>query len=223
MNYNHITPEEIYKNPEIRCYIEQGNLFLDTLGYTEHGLAHAKRCSNQAGKILKELNFDARTCELANIAGFMHDIGNVINRADHAHNGAIVSFTILSKLNMPPEEISLICSAIGYHDEATAHPVSPVAAALILSDKSDVRSTRVRHIENLAKDIHDRVNFAVKASDIILDADRKKCSFKIKIDTEICQVMEYFEIFLERMILSKKAAEFLGLSFELIINDTRLL
>lgn len=222
MTYRTITPEEIFRNPEIHAYIESGNKFLGVIGFTEHGFAHAKRSSNYAQNILAELGFDQRTCELAAIAGYMHDIGNTVNRADHAHSGALMAFTILNKLEMPPEEIALVCSAIGYHDEKTAYPVNTVAAALILSDKSDVRRTRVRQMD-LASDIHDRVNYAVEHAGLTILKKEKICIFNITIDTSICPVMEYFEIFLERMVLCRKAATFLGLDFELIINDTRLL
>ncbi len=220
--YNKITPDEIFKNTKIRAYIESGNDFLDALGYTEHGLAHAKRTSDYARDILTLLSFDKRSCELAAIAGFMHDIGNVVNRVDHAHSGALMAFNILESLNMDPKETALICSAIGYHDEKTAFPVNHVAAALILSDKSDVRRTRVRQM-NLATDIHDRVNYAVEESRLEINPQDKTCVFYITIDTSICPVMEYFEIFLERMVLCRKAAKFLNLDFELIINNTRLL
>ena len=146
-----------------------------------------------------------------------------MNRVDHAHSGAIMAFTLLTRLNMPPEEIATICSAIGHHDEKTAFPVNAVSAALILSDKSDVRRTRVRKNAIIASDIHDRVNYAVENASLKIDAENKLCVFSITIDTGICPVMEYFEIFLDRMVLCRKAADFLGLTFELIINDTRLL
>ena len=162
-------------------------------------------------------------CQLAAIAGYMHDIGNTVNRADHAHSGALMAFTILNKLKMPPEEIALICSAIGHHDEKTAYPVNPLAAALILSDKSDVRRTRVRKNAILDADIHDRVNYAVENTKLEIDPENKVCIFLITIATEICPVMEYFEIFLDRMVLCRKAAQTLGLQFELLINNTRLL
>ncbi|MGN0479847.1 MAG: HD domain-containing protein [Hominenteromicrobium sp.] len=221
--YAHLLPEDIFSNPEAKVYVEAGNTCLGALGFTEHGRPHAKRCSNYARDILAALGFDQRTCELAAIAGYLHDIGNTINRVDHAHSGAIMAFTLLTRLNMPPEEIATICSAIGHHDEKTAFPVNAVSAALILSDKSDVRRTRVRKNAIIASDIHDRVNYAVVNSSLKIDAENKLCVFYITIDTEICPVMEYFEIFLDRMVLCRKAADFLGLTFELIINDTRLL
>ena len=207
MKYAHITPEDIFSNKEIHSYIECGNDCLGAIGFTEHGFAHAKRSSNYARDILASLGFPERTCELAAIAGYMHDIGNTINRADHAHSGALMAFSLLNKLNMPPDEIALICSAIGHHDEKTAYPVNPLAAALILSDKSDVRRTRVRKDAVLDKDIHDRVNYAVENTKLELNAQEKTCTFYITIATEICPVMEYFEIFLERMVLCRKAAQ----------------
>lgn len=221
--YNIITPMEIFSNPEVVTYIESGNSCLHALGFTEHGRAHAKRCAEYARGILESLGYDARTCDLAEIAGYLHDIGNTVNRVDHAHSGAIMAFTLLNKLNMPSEEIATICSAIGHHDEKTAFPVNAVSAALILSDKSDVRRSRVRKDAIIASDIHDRVNFAVEHSDLRIDAEKKLCVFDIDIDTEICPVMEYFEIFLDRMVLCRKAADFFSLTFELIINNTRLL
>lgn len=221
--YTHLTPDDIFTNAEAKTYVEAGNNCLAALGFTEHGRPHAKRCSNYARDILAALSFDERTCELAAIAGYLHDIGNTINRVDHAHSGAIMAFTFLTRLNMPPEEIAIICSAIGHHDEKTAFPVNAVSAALILSDKSDVRRTRVRKDAIIASDIHDRVNYAVVNSSLKIDAENHDCIFDITIDTAICPVMEYFEIFLDRMVLCRKAADFFGLTFELIINDTRLL
>ena len=223
MEYTRYTPEEIYNLPETLAYIDAANNCLGPLGYTEHGRAHVKRCGVAARDILSALHYDERTCQLAEIAGYLHDIGNIVNRVDHAHSGGVMAFTFLNKLNMPPEEIAVICSAIGYHDEKTAFPVNPVSAALILSDKSDVRRSRVRKDAIIATDIHDRVNFAVESANLHIDAENKKCRFDITIDTDICPVMEYFEIFLDRMILSRKAADFLGLTFELVINNAKLL
>ena len=218
-----ITYEQVKQDPAIRTYIQKADESLRVLGFTEHSFAHVTRVAHFAQKILEELGYDERTCQLAWIAGYMHDIGNTVNRVDHAHSGALMAFTILNKLNMPPEEIGLVCSAIGHHDEKTAFPVNPLAAALILSDKSDVRRSRVRKDAVLEADIHDRVNYAVEDSHLDIDAEKKLCIFTIEIATEICPVMEYFEIFLERMVLCRKAAQTLGLQFELMINGTRLL
>ena len=221
--YRTVTFEEIWKSEEVNAYIKNGNDNLGVIGFTEHGLAHAKRSSDVARQILQSLGYDARTCELAAIAGYMHDIGNVVNRSDHAQSGALMAFTILNKLQMDPAEIALVVAAIGNHDEGTAAAVNPIAAALILSDKSDVRRSRVRDKGTVAADIHDRVNYAVGRSAMEIDPENRTAVLNIVIDTTICPVMEYFEIFLTRMVLCRQAAQFLNLQFELIINDTRLL
>ena len=221
--YRTVTFEEIWKSEEVNAYIKNGNDNLGVIGFTEHGLAHAKRSSDVARQILQSLGYDARTCELAAIAGYMHDIGNVVNRSDHAQSGALMAFTILNKLQMDPAEIALVVAAIGNHDEGTAAAVNPIAAALILSDKSDVRRSRVRVKGTVAADIHDRVNYAVERSAMEIDPENRTAVLNIVIDTTICPVMEYFEIFLTRMVLCRQAAQFLNLQFELIINDTRLL
>ena len=221
--YRTVTFEEIWKSEEVNAYIKNGNDNLGVIGFTEHGLAHAKRSSDVARQILQSLGYDARTCELAAIAGYMHDIGNVVNRSDHAQSGALMAFTILNKLQMDPAEIALVVAAIGNHDEGTAAAVNPIAAAMILSDKSDVRRSRVRDKGTVAADIHDRVNYAVERSAMEIDPENRTAVLNIVIDTTICPVMEYFEIFLTRMVLCRQAAQILNLQFELIINDTRLL
>ena len=219
----HITFEDIENNEEIKEYITKGNEYLGVMNFTEHGFAHLKRSAVYARRILEDLGYDARTCELAAIAGYMHDIGNVINRIDHAQSGAIMAFQILTRLGMEPCEISQIIAAIGNHDESTATAVNPIAAALILADKSDVRRTRVRNKERVENDIHDRVNYAVEHSSIEVDKEQKIALLRLTIDTDICPVIEYFEIFLTRMTLCRKAADFLGLKFQIIINDARIL
>ena len=221
--YRIVTFEEIWKSEEVNAYIQNGNQNLGVIGFTEHGLAHAKRSSDVARQILQSLGYDDRTCELAAIAGYMHDIGNVVNRSDHAQSGALRACTILNKMQMHPAEIALVVAAIGNHDEGTASAVNPIAAALILSDKSDVRRSRVRDKETVAADIHDRVNYAVERSELEIHLENRTVVLNIVIDTTICPVMEYFEIFLTRMVLCRKAAQFLDLQFELMINDTRLL
>ena len=221
--YEKVTFDEIRKNDEIKAYIENGNRNLGEIGFTEHGFPHAKRSANYAGNILQSLGYDERMCELARIAGYMHDIGNVVNRANHAQSGALMAFNILNRLGMPPEEVALISAAIGNHDEGTAAAVNPIAAAIILADKGDVRRTRVRDKETVGTDIHDRVNYAVENASTKIDTEGKTATLNIKIDTSICPVMEYFEIFMTRMVLCRQAAQYLGLRFELIINDTRLL
>ncbi len=217
------TFEEIRKNPEIKTYIERSNDVLGAVGFTEHGFAHALRTAEIAARILRELQYDARTCELAQIAGYMHDIGNLVNRHSHAHSGACLAFQILTRTGFAPEETAQIVSAIGHHDEKTAAAVSPIAAALILADKSDVRRSRVRSQETVGSDIHDRVNFAVEKAELQINREAKTIVLIIQIDTGICAVMDYFEIFLDRMVLCKKSADYLGLKFELLINHSRLL
>lgn len=215
--------ERIRQNEELKTYILAGNRVLGEIGYTEHGLAHAATVSKLSSDILSVLGYSDHECELAMVAGYMHDIGNMVNRVGHAHNGALMAFDILRSMDVNPKDIALIVGAIGHHDEKTAAPISPVAAALILADKSDVRRSRVRNSKTVNTDIHDRVNYAVFNSELSIDEEQKVIILNLKIDNEICPVMEYFEIFLERMVLCKKSAARLGCSFELIINETRLL
>lgn len=212
--------EDIKKSEEIRTYIQQADLSLAALGFTEHSFAHVTKCAVVAGKLLEDLGYPPREVELAKIAAFMHDIGNVINRADHAQSGAMMAFRILDKMGMSPRETAMVITAIGNHDEATAFPVNEVAAALILADKTDVRRSRVRNKETIFSDIHDRVNYAVEKSDLVLDKEKKEIILYLKIDTSICSVMDYFEIFLQRMILCRKAANYFGLGFRLNINGS---
>lgn len=218
-----ITFEDIKNSPEIRTYIQQADASPKTLGYTEHNFAHCTKCANEAGNLLEALGYDEHEVELARIAGFMHDIGNVINRVDHAQSGAVMAFRLLDKLGMPPEDTATVITAIGNHDEATACPVNAVAAALIIADKTDVRRSRVRNRETIQTDIHDRVNYATEKSEILLDTKAETLTLFLTIDTTICAVMEYFEIFLDRMLLSRKAADYLGLHFKLNINGSTLL
>lgn len=215
--------EKLKKDEEILSYIYSANEVLGQIGYTEHGIAHAVKTGTDASVILEKLGYEERECELAKIAGLMHDIGNTINRTDHAQSGAFLAFELLRARNFPVDEVIKIVTAIGHHDEKTAAPVTPIAAALILADKSDVRTSRVRNKKTVHDDIHDRVNYAVFSSKLDIDKENSMISLALKIDTLICPVMEYFEIFLDRMVLCKKSAEFFGCDFELIINDTRLL
>lgn len=219
----HVTFKEISRNEEISTYIEMGDQALGIMGYTEHSLQHALRTANIAARILKTLGFSDRDVELARIAGFMHDIGNIINRDEHAQSGGIMAFKILRGLGMDPGEIARIVSAIGNHDENTSSPANVIAAAIILADKSDVRRSRVRNREISTFDIHDRVNYAVETSRITINVNEKTAVLKLTIDTTISSVMDYFEIFLTRMLLCRRAADFLGLQFKLIINDMGLL
>ena len=218
-----ITPTEIKQNEQIRTYIEKADEALAALGYTEHSYAHVTRVAHFAEKIMDDLGYPRRMQELAWIAGYMHDIGNVINRIDHAQSGAVMAFRILDKLGMPADEIATVCSAIGNHDESTAFPVNAVAAALILADKTDVRRTRVRNRDKATFDIHDRVNYAVEKASTTLDAAGKAVVLDLQLDTGMSPVIDYFEIFLERMLLCRKAAEKLGLSFRLVVNGQTVL
>ena len=218
-----VTFEEVRANEEIKCYIAQADKALCAMGYTEHSFAHVMKAAETAEKILKTLGYPDRLCELAKIAGFMHDIGNVVNRIDHAQSGAILAFRLLDNMGMEADEIAQVISAIGNHDESTAAAVSPIAAALILADKTDVRRSRVRNRDFANFDIHDRVNYAAEESKIYFNADRTAIVLELKIDTTISAVMDYFEIFLGRMMLSRKAAEFLNIKFELVINGQKLL
>ena len=218
-----VTYEDIKSNPEIRTYITQADASLIALGFTEHSFAHVTKCAETASSLLRDLGYGAREIELAKIAGFMHDIGNVINRNDHAQSGAVMAFRILDKLGMDPADVAVVITAIGYHDDKTAFPVNAVAAALLLVDKTDVRRSRVRNRETINFDIHDRVNYAVEKSDLALDAAARTVTLTLTINTEVCAVMDYFEIFLDRMLLCRKAAEFFSLKFTLNINGLTLL
>ena len=218
-----ITPTEIKQNEQIRTYIEKADEALAALGYTEHSYAHVTRVAHFAEKIMADLGYPRRMQELAWIAGYMHDIGNVINRIDHAQSGAVMAFRILDKLGMPADEIATVCSAIGNHDESTAFPVNAVAAALILADKTDVRRTRVRNRDKATFDIHDRVNYSVEKSLLKINREHSLIKLKLSVDTHYGSVMDYFEIFLERMVLCRKAAEKLGLQFKLMINEQSLI
>ena len=201
-----VTYEDVRKSEEIRTYIKQADESLKAIGYTEHSFAHCTKVAKVAGDLLEKLGYDAHEVELARIAGFMHDIGNVVNRIDHAQSGAMMAFRILDKMGMPPEDVATV-----------------IAAALIIADKTDVRRSRVRNRSTINFDIHDRVNYAAEKSDVILEPDSKTITLDLKINTEICAVMDYFEIFTGRMLLCRKAAEFLGLQFKLDINDVYLL
>ena len=218
-----VTFQDIQNSPEIRTYITQADASPLALGFTEHAFAHVGRCAAVAADILTQLGYPARQVELARIAAFMHDIGNVVNRHDHAISGATMAFRILDKMGMPPEEVAAVITAIGHHDDSTAFPVNPVAAALILADKTDVRRSRVRNSDITNFDIHDRVNYAVERSDVLLNIPDKLITLALTINTQVCAVMDYFEIFLQRMVLCRKAAEHLGLQFHLEINGQILL
>lgn len=218
-----ITVEDIRNHPDIKTYIEMGDQHLTAMGFTEHSFRHAGLVSKIARNILDRLNYDDRIQEMGAIAGFLHDIGNVISRYSHGQSGALISWQIMASLGMETKEIATIASAIGNHEEEYGHAVNTIAAALILADKSDVHRSRVRNKEIATFDIHDRVNYAVEHSFVNVDNENKTITLELKIDTNICPVMEYFEIFLTRMMMCRRAAKFLGCDFHLIINDAKLL
>ena len=218
----HLTYEDIRKNEEIKTYIKKADESLLAMGFTEHSFAHVTRVAQMASEILDELDYSERECELASIAGYLHDIGNVVNRNDHSQTGAVMAFRILDKMNMDPDEVATIITAIGNHDEKAAFPVNSVAAALMIADKSDVRHTRVRNHDIASFDIHDRVNYAVKESKVTV-LDKKIIELRLKLDTTVCSVMDYFEIFLGRMVLCRKAAEKLNCEFRLIMNGQKVI
>ena len=218
-----ITYASLKHNEEIRTYIMRADESLRALGFTEHSFAHVTRVSEVAADILEQLGYDAHTIELTKIAGYLHDIGNLVNRVDHSQSGAVMAFRILDRMGMPPEDIATVVTAIGNHDEGTGVPVNAVSAALILADKSDVRRTRVRNEDFATFDIHDRVNYSVTASKLVLDTEQKTATLTLSIDTEVASVMSYFEIFLGRMVMCRKAADKLGLQFKLNINGQMLI
>ena len=218
-----MTYEEIKKNEAINTYIRQADASLVALWYTEHSFAHVTLVAEKAGYILQTLGYPQRTVELAKIAGYLHDIGNLVNRVDHSQSGAVMAFRILDNLGFAPEEISIIVSAIGNHDEGTGVPVSPVAAALILADKSDVRRNRVYNQDSSSFDIHDRVNYSVTKAELKINEAHTLIKLKLTVDTHFGSVMDYFEIFMQRMLLCRKAAEKLGLQFKLMINEQQLI
>jgi len=218
-----ITLEEVKRSEEVKNFLKIAERQLEVLGYTEHSFRHVALVSANAGKILQNLDYAEREVELARIAGYLHDIGNAVNRVDHAHSGAILAYGILTKMGMGYKDAAEIMLAIGNHDEGTGNAVSTISAALILADKSDVHRSRVNNNDFATFDIHDRVNYAVESSSISVDKLNKIAVLELHIETKICPVMDYFEIFLTRMTMNRRAADFLGLNFQLIINGTRLL
>lgn len=218
-----VTYKYIKQNPDIMEYIRRSDKALESQGYTEHSFAHVEKTAATSAMVLSTLGYDERTVELARIASIMHDIGNVINRADHAQSGAVMAFRLLDNLNMPASEICSIISAIGNHDEGTGLPIDPISAALIIGDKTDVRRSRVRNTDLLTFDIHDRVNYAVEKSELRFNENNSAIILELQIDTKISSVMEYFEIFMKRMLLCRRAAGYLGVQFEMIINGSKIL
>ena len=218
-----MTYEQIRQDEAIKTYIRQADATLAALGYTEHSFAHVGRVAEIAGYVLETMGYPERTVELGKIAGYLHDIGNLVNRVEHSQSGAVMAFRLLDKMGFPAEEICTAVSAIGNHDEGTGVPVNPVAAALILADKSDVRRSRVRVTDMKGFDIHDRVNYSVTKSELKINEKKTNVKLKLTVDTHFSPVMNYFEIFMNRMILCRKAAEALGLDFKLIINEQIML
>lgn len=218
-----LTYEQVTKSEAICTYIIRADESLIALGFTEHSFAHVVHVAQTAGYILETMGFDARTIELAKIAGYLHDIGNLVNRKDHSQSGAVMAWSILNDMDCDPAEIATIVTAIGNHDEGTGVPVNAVAAALILADKADVRRSRVRNIDISTFDIHDRVNYSVQKSDLRINAEKTAIELRLEVDTEYGSVMDYFEIFMGRMLLCRKAAEKLGLKFKLTINEQHLI
>lgn len=215
--------EDVKNNEEINNLIFSSQKQLNALGYTEHSMRHITIVSNRAASLLEKLGYDEHRIELARMAGYMHDIGNVVNRTDHAHSGAILAYQILKEMGMDIQDRTEIMMAIGNHDEATGTAVSDISAALILADKSDVHRDRVVNQNMSTFDKHDKVNYAVTDADFSLDVEERKVTLNLKIDTQICPVLDYFEIFMDRTMMSKYAAKYLNLWYELIINGTKLL
>lgn len=218
-----LTYEEIRKSEAIKTYIIRADESLGALGFTEHSFAHVTHVAETAGYILGTLGYDERTIELAKIAGYLHDIGNLVNRKDHAQSGAVMAWSILNDMGCDAGEVATIVTAIGNHDEGTGVPVNTVAAAMILADKADVRRSRVRNRDISKFDIHDRVNYSVTKSHLDINEEKTTVTLSLSVDTQFGSVMDYFEIFMTRMILCRKAAEKLGLQFKLIINDQPLI
>jgi len=214
---------DVQSDPELLAYMQMGDDYLGVIGYTEHGLRHANLTAHISGNILRRLGYDERTAELGSIAGFCHDIGNCVSRSDHWISAAFIARAALARLGMPYHEIATIMNAVGNHEEDASDPATPVAAACIIADKSDVHHTRVRAVEPADFDIHDRVNYAVKRSFLRVNTDERTLTLEVDIDTTETQIMEYFEIFIERMQLCRRAAEVLEAKFSLVINGVKLL
>lgn len=223
-NCNAVTLDMVKKNTTLERYMSQGNAFIGHIGAIEHNQKHAELVSFLSYDILNTLGYSRREAELAAIAGYLHDIGNLVNRYSHGMSGAVMVFEILFEMGMDPEEMATILGAIGNHEEhAQGQSINPIAAAVILADKSDVHQSRVRKRESSSFTTRDRVNFAVKESTLLIDDAKRLITLRLRIDTHCCSVMEYFEIFLTKMLMCKRAAEFLKCQFELLINDVKLL
>ena len=218
-----VTYDQIKNDEAVKAYITAADESLRALGYTEHSFSHVQRVALTAAYVLEHLGYDKHTVELAKIAGVLHDIGNLVNRTEHSQSGAVMAFRILDNKGMPPRDIATVVTAIGNHDEGTGVPVNAVAAALIIADKSDVRRSRVRNKDASTFDIHDRVNYSVTSSALTVNADEKFLILELEIDTDISPVMDYFEIFLGRMVMCRRASDMLGLEFRMTINSQRII
>lgn len=218
-----VTYEQVKQNPAVHIYIRRAHQNLQALGFTEHGLAHVTHVAETAGYILETLDYPARQVELVKIAAYLHDIGNLVSRVEHSQSGAVMAFRLLDEMGMDPEELAEVVTAIGNHDEGVGVPVTPIAAALILADKSDVRRSRVLNKDLGNMDIHDRVNYSVRSSVVKINTAKTRIKLKLDIDTHFSPVIDFFEIFLERMMLCRRAAQTLGLDFKLIINEQQLI
>lgn len=218
-----VTFEQLKQNEIINTYIRQADASLIALGYTEHSFAHVTHVAETAAYILETLGYSEHEVELAKIAAYLHDIGNLVNRIEHSQSGAVMAFRLLDEMGMSAEDLAIVVTAIGNHDEGTGVAVNPVAAALILADKSDVRRSRVRNNDLATFDIHDRVNYSAEKSQLRINGDRTLIKLKLQIDPHFSSVMDYFEIFMARMNMCRKAAEKLGLQFKLIINEQQLI
>lgn len=216
-----MTFEDIKNNKTVHAFIQKADEALKAMGYTEHSFSHVTKVALTAGDILEKLGYSAHEIELAKISGYLHDIGNLVNREGHAQSSAIMAFKMLE--NMNPEDVAIIVSAIGNHDEGTGFPVNNIAAALILADKSDVRRSRVRNADIPSFDIHDRVNYSVQKADLIINEEKTAITLHLEIDTTLGSIMDYFEIFLGRMLMCRKAAQALNLKFSLIINGQSIM
>ena len=218
-----MTFQQIRRNEEVCALLERGNQNLGVLGFTDHSEAHCLLVAERASYILRKLGFDEHQQELAKIAGFMHDIGNAINRTHHAELGALLANDILKQTDMPMADRIAVIAAIGQHDESTGNSMDPISAALILADKTDVRRNRVRAKDASSYDIHDRVNHAVTDSSLEVNTDDKLITLNLQIDESICSMYEYFDIFLNRMLMCRGAAEMLGYHFRLTVNGSKVL
>lgn len=218
-----VTLDVVESDPELLAYLQMGDTYLGAIGYTEHGMRHSNLTAHISGNIMRRLGYDERVAEVAAIAGFIHDIGNCVSRADHWISSATIARDVLVRLGMDFAEVAMVMNAVGNHEEDASDPATPVAAAVVIADKADVHSTRVREMDPVNWDIHDKVNHAAKRSFLRVDSDTRTLTLEVDIETSEIQIIDYFEIFLERMQLCRRAATVLDARFSLVINGTRLL